>query len=757
MEVFYKSVVAEDGNGNVVRDGAFQVFELDDTTFSNPLPLLSGSAKLPMSELRSTAQGVFPAVYVVSNNLSHVFKSGEWQWRLDSFDGVLAATEQAAGDAARSAAAAEKAAAEIEKPADKAVDEGIARANLPGKVAAAVAAAPTVVAAAAEAVDANPKIAELSARKALPISSLPSGTDIDTVRDRGTYLIDSTTTANTMLNLPLKGPGLLTVDATPQGIIKQDIMIYAASGGGRWSRQTSRINVAPFPFTPWERTTWGQGDISVNQDLNTLTAAGWWTFSYKQLADTLKNFPPAAARAAGHVEVISHPTGGHYQRVIVTGPGGGVWQRRIVNVTNQTWSEWETIGGNPPPATAAPSYPNAGLANALRMQAFRRRRGGVLGTGGKPAIALRFDHGLIKFRDVILPMLREYGLPSALALNSRGWDRPESLGVTAADVGKWVLNDGVEVWNHGATHGAASTTEAYVDEIVNGKKELEAQFPMSAIEQWCVPGVGDPGYGGQSATDRPESFYDYEAGRIIMETHAVSTGHIQNMYRELYGEVQQGLAPQGMDSTGLNVIMSRIRTAISFNRGIQLMLHPSVLNDAGMLATEELRTILSFIASERDAGRLVILSMSGLLMADTSHARRASLILDGDFSGSITSGVWFQSGWTKGAAGWAKSNGSTTPIYQNLVTMDQSRGALHEFKVRVKSATGGRVEVKLHNSADSTILNSVRSVTLAPGAETTVRIFATLPLVAANHSHRIQVTDVDGAGIEIAELALRAV
>lgn len=187
MEVFYESVVAEDGNGTVVKDGAFQAFELSDVTFSNPLPLLS-SAKLPMSELRSTAQGVFPGVYVVSENLSHVFRSGPWAWRRNSFDGAMVAVQEARAEAveARVAAedarvAAEDARAEVEAPTDTAVDRGIERADLPSVVRPVVASEvqplldptvkriaadyiasnPAVVDAAAAAVNANPKIAQL--------------------------------------------------------------------------------------------------------------------------------------------------------------------------------------------------------------------------------------------------------------------------------------------------------------------------------------------------------------------------------------------------------------------------------------------------------------------------------------------------------------------------------------------------------------------------------------------------------------------
>ncbi|WP_066303228.1 hypothetical protein [Arthrobacter luteolus] len=160
---FYPSIPASDGTSMTPPENAeFKVYELSDTTFSSPLPLQSTSG-LNAAPLVTTGQGVLPPVNVVSPNFRHVFKSGEWEWERQSFDGAQEATEKAAEEAARSAAAAEKAASEVTKPADQAVDEGIKRADLPAKVATAVAAAPAVVAAAAAAVDANPKFNELKA------------------------------------------------------------------------------------------------------------------------------------------------------------------------------------------------------------------------------------------------------------------------------------------------------------------------------------------------------------------------------------------------------------------------------------------------------------------------------------------------------------------------------------------------------------------------------------------------------------------
>lgn len=82
-------------------------------------------------------------------------------WEGGGYTGLFASYRGMKDEAVAARMAAEMAAAEVTKPADQAVDEGIKRADLPKQIAAGVAAQPTVAAAAAAAVDANPKIAEL--------------------------------------------------------------------------------------------------------------------------------------------------------------------------------------------------------------------------------------------------------------------------------------------------------------------------------------------------------------------------------------------------------------------------------------------------------------------------------------------------------------------------------------------------------------------------------------------------------------------
>ena len=94
------------------RNALFEVFELADTSFSFPLPLLT-VALTNGAPLLTTEQGIVPAVYVVSPNFSHAFKSGDWVWRRDSFDGAerqMKESRDAAVAAAAAAAASARAA-----------------------------------------------------------------------------------------------------------------------------------------------------------------------------------------------------------------------------------------------------------------------------------------------------------------------------------------------------------------------------------------------------------------------------------------------------------------------------------------------------------------------------------------------------------------------------------------------------------------------------------------------------------------------
>ena len=275
--------------------------------------------------------------------------------------------------------------------------------------------------------------------------------------------------------------------------------------------------------------------------------------------------------------------------------------------------------------------------NAQRKQFFLRRRGGTIGTGGVGAVALRFDHGAVNFRDIVLPLLLEHGLPSGLAINpgQSRLDLSENDGVTWDEYRTWAALDGVEPWNHGMTHGEAVTPESLSDEIVASRDLLQQQIPGSAIEVRMAPG-GGADYEGQTAASDVGTFTDYPAGRMILASHAVASGYGGSHVRPATGTLIDGQRHFTFDTTTsfytLGVLLEETQDT---GGALQLMMHPSQIGVAG--ATKSLlRTLFEWIAAERDPGRLIVLSPSGLLLADASHSHRRNLVRFGDLRSTGT-------------------------------------------------------------------------------------------------------------------------
>lgn len=129
---FYDAIPASDGTSLTAPSNAeFKVFEVTDTSRANPLELRT-VAGMNAAPLITTAQGVVPPVEVVSPNFEHIFKSGEWEWRRESSEGIkltVSAAAREARDASIAAqeaqAAAEDAARNSAAPADEAVSKAL--------------------------------------------------------------------------------------------------------------------------------------------------------------------------------------------------------------------------------------------------------------------------------------------------------------------------------------------------------------------------------------------------------------------------------------------------------------------------------------------------------------------------------------------------------------------------------------------------------------------------------------------------------
>lgn len=262
----------------------------------------------------------------------------------------------------------------------------------------------------------------------------------------------------------------------------------------------------------------------------------------------------------------------------------------------------------------------------LLREAFRRRRGGAIGTGGLPVVALRWDHGLVSFRDKVLPQVIRLSLPGSLAVNSapERWAHHESIGVSPSDVNGWAVDHGIEIWNHGRTHRDAATSSDLHREIVVGKAELQAQVPSVPVECWAVPGVGKTRYGGFGAGETPEH-WDSVAGRLILGHHAVSTSHAPGRLGPLTADISVLHRQYGVDSKTRDEVLAKLDQLVAQRRGgMSLFLHPSVLDLEGKISTAEYSQILERVAALRDRGLLAVMTMGALAVADPARPLRPS-------------------------------------------------------------------------------------------------------------------------------------
>ena len=284
-----------------------------------------------------------------------------------------------------------------------------------------------------------------------------------------------------------------------------------------------------------------------------------------------------------------------------------------------TWSAWQQLAlASDIPAgvtSTAIDSAGAGMSNDLLVQDWSRRRGGIrkVTTG---CVAFRFDHGLAKFDSLIRPLMEARNLPYSLALCSDQWHQPENAGITAATVDGWVQGGLCEVWNHSATHAGSKVEAEWRAQIVDSLVSLRAQIPSAQIDGFAIPGTAGVGYGDFAAGEDVRQFYATPAGRTILSTHAVSTGYIPGTdLRVLDGMIRQGQGHATLDSGTLASAQNKIAQAQAGKRGLQFMLHPNLMDDAGRITASTFEQILDHVVAERDAGRLTVLGPYDLMLA----------------------------------------------------------------------------------------------------------------------------------------------
>ncbi|PSS42889.1 hypothetical protein C6401_15125 [Arthrobacter woluwensis] len=312
---------------------------------------------------------------------------------------------------------------------------------------------------------------------------------------------------------------------------------------------------------------------------------------------------------------------------VLSSPSGDAVGGFLDDADKATWLTHDTTGG---PSTYAQTRVEGimldlltGSNHMMLKNEVRLRNGGKLRTGGKAPICLIFDHGTVKFRDTILPLLKARNIPSVLALDSRMYDPThknyaENNGTTWAEIEAWTKDAAapVEVANHGATHEAAYTLADLRDAIVNGLTELQSHLSLPILS-WVQPGDYYPGFNYGDST----AAYNTQAGRLILAHHACVTGVMTSPGGSLLhprdGEFLPGVGGYWLDGTGApSRAAAQVTAAITAKKGLLLRFHPGRLDTTGNPTTAELTAVLDNLAAQRDAGNIIITNLQQWNLAD---------------------------------------------------------------------------------------------------------------------------------------------
>jgi hypothetical protein len=548
---------------------------------------------------------------------------------------------------------------------------------------------------------------------------IPAETDLDTIVTPGVYSIESSAVAATLVNSPgAAGAAVLIVNATDNKNVSQQ---YVTVGNAATIFLRGTVSVTSGTWSTWRdlRST-PATQVPNGTDLNMLRTPGLYTVPTTGVATSLLNAPDGLPAILEVFEVSAVLT---VQRWTSTLSSGGMHFRATTSTSTGNFTPWRSVyTGTPEASSDTGLYRHLDLVSRARM-----RRGGRIGTGGKAAVALRFDHHLDSFQAKVLPLLQQHNLPWAQAIN------PERLGagddnMTWAQLQTMCLQHGGEVWNHGGNHGDASTETALREQIVTSLGTLQTNLPALAIEGWCPPGLAAPAYMGAAPFKTVEQNSGTLAGRLITGHHAMVAGYAPGQYRSLDPSIQPiGASHVTIDDAAPSSLTSVLNTVVAGCHGVAFMLHPNYLDEPGYLTTAQLATFLASIAARRDAGDLVVLSYSGLWFADEDSTRRDDVAPPAQASASVAGGV-------------------AHTVQVAAFRQDHLLGAPREVAVAVTAAAATTLTISVDGGPATTHA--------VPAGASIVRRVVTLP---ANAAASIPVVVTPAAAVTIARVSVLSI
>lgn len=597
------------------------------------------------------------------------------------------------------------------------------------------------------------------------VGNLPASTDLFTFANEGIYYVANPAT---MVNWPtqLAGVGGHVQFLNKSGVKAITIWSYGVVAG---VYNTFTNSTGSNTFFPWRRTdTDYQGRLLPGADALDLTLVdGEHQVRSNTDAAAIANLPVPLPGILRRVNMPQVGLGVRFVEFRAQGAalGGLYYNWTNTTVGSHTWVGWQKAATKADVDAVAATVQPIGLNQAVLQDEFTRRRGGKIGTRGKAVIALRFDdpiNGLIN--SGVATELSNLGIPASAAHCSGSFTATDLIALsnlgTWTTVRDWALKQGMEVWHHGGNHIDASGTSALTGQIVASLATLKTSLPALEVNKWMQPGVGGTNYDGFAFTDKAELFYEHTAGKLIASVHAVSSGQMPGLLRQLDGKPRNGLLHTMVDAPAkLAAVYDHIDAAIEEGAGLCIMLHPNNLDKAGDYSTTTAyKALLTQLATLRDQGKIEILTVSGLLCADSDSDKWTQIIRDGVFANGLTK--WLgTSGWT--ATGGVASTAGTTLLAQSqsMLRHGWMRGGTMQLRAEVRATTGAVVRLQQVSDLDAANWTAEKDATLpASSSWVPVRLNACVPLtLSADDSAWAKIGRVSGGTVEVRNVEYRPV
>ena len=434
------------------------------------------------------------------------------------------------------------------------------------------------------------------------------------------------------------------------------------------------------------------GPIAPGTNLDTLTAPGLYPIragGHAGGGDT------ATGRAGTLVVLDTQNVTGNMQ-IQLRYEDGGKASIRSRNSAGY-WQTWRELAQDrPDEATTGAARRAAVVAGGLT------RRGGIVGTGGRAAIALRFDHHTRPFLDKVLPVLQAHQLPWGQMLNANRLGSTGTESGTATQMQDACLAAGGEAWNHSWSHSDVLSEEQAEREVTRGLTDLRAALPRLWIDGWAGPGQAN--YLGLEGSDTVDKWWTTEPGRRVLAQHALIRGYYPGVHTHMNGPDLIGAPHITADAQTQAWLEAAVRSVIATGGGLTLTLHPNYLDaGGGYLTTTAWTNVLAYIAGRRDAGELEVLSPSAIMLADIHRPRT-------NYLGLTEAGTIPTSGWT-----------TTVESRSHLRT----RGVPHELGATLTGTGNATLTITITTPTGTITSTRTRALTSTP---TRHAVVATPPL-----------------------------